>query len=524
MAALSHLWQCLARGAALNPAGVAIRDASRGQQLDYARSVALAERLAGDLVAGGLPAGARVGLCLPKSIESVLCIFGVQRARGAHVPVDYGAPAERNAWIFSNCDIHTLIVDARRRDELVAALADKGCTPRVIALEMEHAGTMPAGALEQALAGAATAELPSLEGCTRTDLGYILYTSGSTGVPKGVRISQGAALAFIEWCADLYHPGTTDRFSSHAPFHFDLSVLDIYVPLLHGARLVLIGEEDGKNPGRLVEILEGEAITHWYSTPSILTLMLQFGKPEGRDVSALRVVNFAGEVFPIKHLQALRALWPDPVYYNLYGPTETNVCTWHELPAYPDEGQVVPYPIGRVCPHYESLRVDHDGNPVTGDGEGLLLIRGEGVMDGYWNSPELDAKAFLEVDGIRWYNTGDVVQPNGRGELEFLGRRDRMVKKRGYRIELGEIEAALYRHPAVLEAAVLAVADADGGVRIRACLVPHGGQKLSIIALKRYSADNLLSYMVPDDFVFLESLPKTSTDKTDYQRLKEMVQ
>ncbi|MCB1045879.1 MAG: amino acid adenylation domain-containing protein [Calditrichaeota bacterium] len=524
MSGLRSLWECLARGAELNPAGVAIRDASRDCQLDYRDTLELAESLAQVLRSLGVEDGDRVGLCLPKSIESVIGVFASQRARAAHVPVDWSGPAERAAWIFANCEVKALIVDSRRESDLVAALAEHGCRPAVIVLDMQLA-LDPAGALRAALATrpAAGEDLLPVAGRTRTELGYILYTSGSTGVPKGVRISQGAALAFIEWCAQLYTPGPEDRFSSHAPFHFDLSVLDISVPLLHGGRLVLIGEDDGKNPARLVEIVEQEAITHWYSTPSILTLMLQFGKPEGRDASALRVVNFAGEVFPIKHLQALRALWPHPEYHNLYGPTETNVCTWHTLPPHPDD-RSTPYPIGRVCPHYESLRVDENGQPVDGTGEGLLLIRGEGVMDGYWNAPELDARAFLELDGVRWYNTGDVVQPNAAGELEFLGRRDRMVKKRGYRIELREIETALYLHPSVLEAAVLAVSDADGGVRIRACLVPRDGMKLSIIALKRYSADNLLSYMVPDDFVFLDSLPKTSTDKTDYQRLKEMVQ
>jgi acyl-CoA synthetase (AMP-forming)/AMP-acid ligase II len=236
------------------------------------------------------------------------------------------------------------------------------------------------------------------------------------------------------------------------------------------------------------------------------------------------MVLFAGEVFPVKHLRALKALWPGPRYFNLYGPTETNVCTWYEIPRDIPPDRTDAYPIGRVCAHYRDRVVDPEGRIVPDGSEGELCIAGPGVMQGYWNLPAQNGRVFLDdSNGTRWYRTGDVVQREPDGNYRFLGRRDRMIKKRGYRVELGEIEAALYRHPAVKEAAVVAVVDpSDDGTRVRAFLSTKGGERLSIIALKQFCADQLPLYMVPDTFAFLPALPKTSTDKVDYQRLKEM--
>jgi acyl-CoA synthetase (AMP-forming)/AMP-acid ligase II len=160
---------------------------------------------------------------------------------------------------------------------------------------------------------------------------------------------------------------------------------------------------------------------------------------------------------------------------------------------------------------------------VTPGAEGELCVAGASVMDGYWNLAEQTARAFLvDAAGERWYRTGDIVVEEPGGGYRYVGRRDRMVKRRGYRVELGEIEAGLYRHPSIKEAAVVAVPDAESGVQIRAFLACHGETRPSIVELKRFCVDHLPRYMAPDVFSFLDRLPRTSTDKTDYQRLKEM--
>jgi acyl-coenzyme A synthetase/AMP-(fatty) acid ligase len=260
----------------------------------------------------------------------------------------------------------------------------------------------------------------------------------------------------------------------------------------------------------------------WYSTPSILSLLAQYGKMQRHSYDALRTVLFAGEVFPIKHLRAVKALLPAPDWFNLYGPTETNVCTWYRVPDVVGDERTEPYPIGRVCAHLRGRIVDDTGAAVV-EGEGELCIAGPGVMLGYWNLPEQTARAFLvDEDGTRWYRTGDIVVPDDAGDLLFVGRRDRMVKRRGYRIELGEIEAGLYRHPAVREAAVVATAAADGVV-ITAFLSCRTAPAPTTIEMKRFCAETLPASMVPDRFVFHETLPKTSTDKLDYQTLATLL-
>jgi acyl-CoA synthetase (AMP-forming)/AMP-acid ligase II len=236
---------------------------------------------------------------------------------------------------------------------------------------------------------------------------------------------------------------------------------------------------------------------------------------------ALRLVLFAGEVFPLPYLRRLVEVWPHPRYFNLYGPTETNVCTAFAVPSPLPPDRTVPFPIGTPCSGDRVRLVDDDGRDVGPGANGELWVAGGSVMAGYWNDPARTAAAFaVDADGARWYRTGDLVHADEHGELVYVARRDRMIKRRGYRIEPGEIESALHRHPRIVEAAVLAATDGAGEVAIEAHVCTRDGAPISLIELKRWCSEHLARYMIPDRFAFRESLPKTSTDKIDYRALQ----
>jgi amino acid adenylation domain-containing protein len=513
------LHQLLDVSASRFPDNVAVEEAGRGT-IGYGELARLSDRVRDHLLQLRVEPGDRVGICMRKSADAVASIFGIMKAGAAYIPTDPTAPASRNAFIFHNCAVKILIVEARLAEALRLEFSQVSFAPEMIVLEGTGAGIPLIKALDRLDAVRPAPSVPSAVP-DPSQLAYILYTSGSTGRPKGVMLSHANAACFIDWCSDVLQPNEHDRFSSHAPFHFDLSILDIYVSLKHGATLVLVEEQLGKEPARLAPWIAEKKITVWYSAPSILSLLAQFGKLDQHNYSSLRLVLFAGEVFPIKYLKLLKSLWPHPRYFNLYGPTETNVCTFYEVPRLILESQIEPVPIGKACPYCEPLVVNEVGTEVVRGAEGELCIAGPSVLEGYWNLPENTAKAFLPDRDIRWYRTGDIVTELPDGNYKFLGRRDRMVKKRGYRIELGEIEVALYRHLAIKEAAVLAFPD-DDGVPIKAFTSTRDGSKLSTIELKKFCSENLPLYMVPDLFCSLESLPKTSTDKIDYQKLKNM--
>jgi acyl-coenzyme A synthetase/AMP-(fatty) acid ligase len=334
-------------------------------------------------------------------------------------------------------------------------------------------------------------------------------------------ISHRNAISFVDWCASVFCPKPEDRFSSHAPFHFDLSVLDLYLPLGHGASVHLIDDETGKSPKALALFIANRRLTVWYSTPSILQLLVSFGHLDRLDFSHLRLVLFAGEVFPVKHLRQLTKLWPGPEYYNLYGPTETNVCTYAHIPLPIPDQRTEPYPIGWPCAHCKGAVLDDAGNlPVTKGDEGVLYIAGDSVFLGYWGRGLETNSVFRLRDGERWYSTGDVVREDREHGFIYAGRRDRMVKRRGYRIELDDIECALYRHDSIREAGVVAVEIEPGTVQIVAYIVAGKEPKPDVLQMKMFVAKELPAYMSPDVFVFLDSLPRTSTEKTDYQTLK----
>ena len=488
--------------------------------ITYRELAALSDRVRDHLYNNGVRIGDRVGIYMRKSIDTIAIIYGILKVGGVYVPVDPGAPPARNAFIMHNCTVKLIFTEHRFEASLRDELQQLGSVPPLFLIQRTGGGE----GLNQALdsAGSQYPAVVDTVASESDDLAYILYTSGSTGKPKGVMLTHENAVSFVDWCSSVFEPVETDRFSSHAPFHFDLSILDIYLPLKHGATLVLVAEEIGKDPVRLAPLIAEQRITCWYSAPSILSLLAQYGNLAHRDYSALRLMLFAGEVFPVRHLRTLTTLLPKPRYFNLYGPTETNVCTFYELSLPIAEERAIPFPIGKVCAHLAGKVVDESGCEVPPGEAGELCISGTGVMRGYWALDEQTSRAFLADGAGRWYRTGDIVVEADDGNYTYQGRRDRMVKRRGYRVELGEIEAGLYRHALIKEAAVVAISDEEAGVRIKAFLSCREAKRPSIIELKRFCSENLPLYMIPDEFVWCEVLPKTSTDKIDYQRLKEM--
>lgn len=493
-----------------------------GTAVTYRELDSLASRLRDRLWALGVRPSDRVGFRLPKSVDSLATIFGILKCGAAYVPIDADSPAARGAFILDDCAVRVVITGESLADPLRQEMQVLGARPHMLEIGDVSDGTGLDALLDQLERGAPAPTVPTVGG-SPDDIAYLLYTSGSTGRPKGVILTHRNAASFVDWCSTTFEPVDADVFSSHAPFHFDLSILDIFVAIKHGARLVLIDEALGKQPMQLASKIAAERITVWYSTPSILNLLANYGKLDRHDCSALRLVLFAGEVFPIPQFRTLHALWPHPRFFNLYGPTETNVCTFYEVPADGSWSGMSTFPIGRICQPNRALIAGPDFRPVTPGTEGELLVAGPNVMPGYWNLPERNSVAFaLDADGEPWYRTGDVVIEEADGCIRYLGRRDRMVKRRGYRVELGEIEAGLAMHPDIREVAAVAIPDDVAGMHIAAAVCARGTAKLSIIALKQFAAKVLPPYMAPDAYLALDALPRTSTDKTDLQALMQL--
>jgi acyl-coenzyme A synthetase/AMP-(fatty) acid ligase len=252
--------------------------------------------------------------------------------------------------------------------------------------------------------------------------------------------------------------------------------------------------------------------------------MLLTRASEPGSLPGLRAIVFAGEVYPTKHLRSLRALVPEAVLWNLYGPTETNVCTYYRVDALPEDDG--PIPIGRACENTEVFALREDGRVAGVGEEGELYVRGSLVMKGYWGDPERTARVLVQNPVAPHvpelvYRTGDLVRLRPDGDYDFFGRRDHQVKSRGYRIELGEIEATLHAHPRVLEAVTVAVPHEEWGKAIVAYVVARDDTSLSENEVKQHVARRLPRYMVPARIEVVPGLPRTSTGKADRTRLAE---
>ena len=346
------------------------------------------------------------------------------------------------------------------------------------------------------------------------------YTTGTTGLPKGVMLSHQNALTFVEWCAEEFQVRSDDHLSNHAPLHFDLSVFDVYNAIKAGATVHMVPDPTAKFPASLAKFIEEHEITIWYSVPSALVFLLLHGNMKAEKLSKLRVLLFAGEVFPMKYLKQLAEFLPEVELYNLYGPTETNVCTYYKVDRERLKTQDK-LPIGKACANTEVFSVDDQDRILTTPGEtGELYVRGPAVTNGYWADPEKTRKMcvpnrFQPYFEEKMYKTGDLVMLDEYGDYLFLGRRDSQIKSRGYRIELGDVEAALLSHPGVREAAALAIPDEEIGARITAVVAPHELGSLTMVDLQRHCAARIPNYMIPEMIELREMLPKTSTGKID---------
>ncbi len=516
------LQQLLQKSAERYPEKLAVW--ARGRSLTYRELDQKSNQLAHLLRERGVRKGGRVGIYFPKCVESIVAMLGVVKAGGVYVPLDPQAPADRIGYIIGNCGIRALITREDKRRGLDAATLE-GLEFSVL-IDENPKSLNGGGVLPWTMLAEYPAEQAPKVVLTETDLAYILYTSGSTGRPKGVMITHQNALTFIEWCAEIFKITSEDRLSNHAPLHFDLSVFDVYNALEAGASVYLVTEDLALFPGKLAEFIEAKRITIWYSVPSALTLLLLHANLNAEKLHKLRIVLFAGEVFPMKYLQQLAQVLPQVELFNLYGPTETNVCTYYKVER-ERLASMDKLPIGIACENTEVFAVNDQNEIVTqAGGTGELYVRGPAVTHGYWADVEKTKKMVLSNTfqpnfEEKMYRTGDLVQLAEDGNYYFLGRRDSMIKSRGYRIELGEIESALLSHAAVKEAVAIAIPDEIVGSRIKAVVAFHDGTTMTAPELQQYCGTRIPRYMIPEAIEFRPQLPKTSTGKVDRVQLAQ---
>ena len=455
----------------------------------------------------GIREGAALGICLPKSAESLSTILAALANHWVYIPMDIEAPLSRLNRILENAGVAGFFCDTEKWVEWSAT-----CPFDLEVVTTSNPNILWIQALVQ----------PKIH---HADLAYILYTSGSTGVPKGVCISCKNALCFVDWAAAQFELSSNDVCSSLAPFHFDLSVFDLFASFRVGASVLLVDHKSIKNPMLLVSWITEFNVSVWYATPTTLKLMLRFGRMDNYDFSSLRLLLFAGEVMPVPALRQLKQYWSNAAFYNLYGPTETNVCTWFQVPDAIPEDRTDPFPIGFACPFANCyLRIEDEFLAPQPGLMGELFVGGHSVMQGYLSMPEKTAESLIDTSWGILYKTGDLVSVSSDGALIYTGRVDRMVKRHGYRIELGEIENALSQHAGIAQVAALSIQRPDQ-LRIAVFYQANVGEVIpNNLEFNVFLQHYLPAYMLPDQYQAIEQWPETTSGKTNYSTLLSMAE
>jgi len=498
-------------------------------RLTYGALEEASNRLAHLLKDAGCRRGDRVGLLMPKMPTAIVAMLGALKADTIYVPMDPASPAVRQARVLEVSDCRCILaagpVGPMLRDALATATLQQrpviGWLDGAIAPEADAA---PVFTSRDLAACPATAPASSNgDG----DVAHILFTSGSTGLPKGVMITHASVVHLIQWARAYFGIAAADRISQHPPLRFDVSTLDVFGTLWAGAELHLVPPELNLLPHKLAQFIREARLTQWFSVPSVLNLMANFDVVRQDDFPALRRVLFAGEVLPTPTLIHWMRRLPHVQFTNLYGPTETTiVSSYYTVPRCPaDERE--PIPIGSACGGEELMVLDEQLRPVAPGEIGDLYIRGVGVSPGYWRDLEKTRSVFLPWrDGAgthdRIYKTGDLARRGDDGLFHYVGRADTQIKSRGYRIELGEIETALHSLPGLRESAVVAIkSEGFEGWLICCAYVPASDIGVSVQSLRKCLAEVLPAHMLPARWIRYDALPKNDNGMIDRPRLRE---
>ncbi|MBC2607980.1 amino acid adenylation domain-containing protein [Pelagicoccus albus] len=516
------LHQSIERNALERPDSIAFR--CRGDLLTYAQLYTAACQLANTLLEQGLSPLDRVGIHMNKSLELPVAIYGILLAGGVYVPIDASAPLNRIEFIIQDCGIHFLVTNKEKR-RTIASLEQNQKLPLRTVIGIQRDDTIHRTYVDWCSIYDSVSAPPENK-AKEDDLAYIMYTSGSTGLPKGLMHTHRSGLAYARHSADLYQVVPEDILGNHAPIHFDISTFELLTGPFVGATTVLIPEEELMFPASLARLIERERLTFWYSVPLALTQLVLRGEWEGLDLSSLRWVLFGGEPFPPKYLSMLMDRLPGARFCNVYGPAEVNQCSYYHVPdkeSLSDE----PVPIGHIWDAAHHLLLDDENHLIEKEGTGELLISASTMMQGYWGRSDLNEKAFFHEEPVsgfkrRYYRTGDLMQRDQNGILHFLGRKDRQIKLRGYRIELDEIEAAFTQQLQVEEAAAIVVEDPQGEKTIVAYYKPSIGSSIDSKELLSTARKNLPSYAVPSRILSLDTFPRTGSGKIDRIKLAEL--
>lgn len=497
--------------------------------ISYSQLDKLSEKMAATLREGGVQKGDRVGVFMLKSIESIVAMFAILKAGAVYVPIDWFVPMERLTFIIENCAMKALVTSTVGIGKIASEkTSQQPFIPLCLVADSQttsnNYSSVAGNVVLREAIDKQNATLPAILGIIDRDLAYILYTSGSTGSPKGVMFSHLNALVFIEMAVEYFKITSQDRLVNHAPLHFDLSVFDVFCAIKAGGCVVLLTEKETMFPPAVLAAISRHRITIWNSVPSALIQLVQRTSLDAAALSSLRLVLFAGELFPPKYLRILMQKLPNATHYNMYGQTEANSSTCYKIETVPEQDDE-PLPIGKAFPNYAVFALDDSGSVVTKPGErGELYVRGSTIALGYWLDEKKTALNFVpnplqsETPEIV-YKTGDIVTIDDKGNYVYIGRNDNIVKCRGSRVDIGDIESTLYKFPGVAQAAVAAIPDDEIGNRLIGFIIPEADRIVLPDDLKAFCAQKIPRYMVPETIILSISFPRTSTGKIDRHEL-----
>jgi len=478
-------------------------------RLTYAELAAQSAALADRLRDAGVGPESPVAVGLDRSAESVVVLLAVLRAGGAYVPIDLEQPAGRLAQILTDLRPTVVVTDTRLRSRL-----DPVCPVDSRMLLMDDPDAPEPSPLSPP---------PVVH---PDQVAYVLYTSGSSGTPKGVAITHRAFLRHCRVIAGSYDIRAGDRVVQLAALTFDVAMDQIAAPLLAGAAVVMLGPERFWSPGELPDRLAAAQVTHMEITPAYYREVMSSVRPGDPRLAGLRVMNVGSDVVTYDDARSWFATGLPGRFLNTYGPTEATITSVvHEVSS--GDGADVPgrtaLPIGRPVAATRAYVLDEHLAPVPVGVAGELHLAGDRLARGYLHRPGLTARSFVPdpygAPGERLYRTGDLARLRPDGTIEFLGRIDSQVKVRGYRIELGEVEATLAQHPDVRACAVLAPEAVAGGRELVGYVVGHPGRTCSPAGLQRFLRTRLTEYMVPRRWVMLDHLPLTASGKVNRRAL-----